>query len=252
MFIMAIGLLALMVLFPLGALNMGQALKDDRCASTAAMAEQVAVVQNIRHDTNVVTAFSNNPGLPVYVDPNGVIQGWATVGQPPSTIPRVSPAFIGGSQALADRWFSLPDDVKFSDSSFADTTAGFVDRGRRYSFAYLLRRPNPSLDGLVQLIVVVYSNRPVGSVSLETTLSGTVTSPNGLQITATQTSLKRGGWIMDTGGNFFRVTNLADAGGTTTIEVSPDFPAASIGGTVTFMIMDYVAEVFDKGTSWQP
>ncbi len=32
MFIMAIGMLALLALFPVGAVSMAQALKDDRCA----------------------------------------------------------------------------------------------------------------------------------------------------------------------------------------------------------------------------
>ncbi len=68
MFIMAIGMLALMVLFPLGALNMGQAFKDDRCASTAAMAENVAIAMNVRHDPSVTAAF-NTPSTLVYVDP---------------------------------------------------------------------------------------------------------------------------------------------------------------------------------------
>lgn len=41
MFIMALGMIALLTLFPLGALQMGQALKDDRCAQAAAIADNV-------------------------------------------------------------------------------------------------------------------------------------------------------------------------------------------------------------------
>jgi prepilin-type N-terminal cleavage/methylation domain-containing protein len=49
-FIMAIAMLALLALFPLGALSMAQALKDDRCATCAVNAESIAVAQDIRHD----------------------------------------------------------------------------------------------------------------------------------------------------------------------------------------------------------
>src|SRR5689334_20597212 len=87
MFIMAIGMLALLTLFPLGAISMGQALKDDRCASTAAMAENVAIAMNIRHDTNVLLAFNASGGGPVYVDPNGVIT------LPPPIPPLTQPPF---------------------------------------------------------------------------------------------------------------------------------------------------------------
>ena len=39
LFVAALGLISLMTLFPLGALQLGQALKDDRCAQTAAQAD---------------------------------------------------------------------------------------------------------------------------------------------------------------------------------------------------------------------
>src|SRR4051794_38453099 len=66
-FIMGIGMLALLVLFPLGALNMAQALKDDRCGHAAATAESIAVAQDIRiaaggTGATAVTTLYNNPG----------------------------------------------------------------------------------------------------------------------------------------------------------------------------------------------
>src|SRR6266852_1689458 len=41
MFIMALGMIALLTLFPLGAVQMGQAVKDDRCAQSAAAADTI-------------------------------------------------------------------------------------------------------------------------------------------------------------------------------------------------------------------
>src|SRR5579875_4093841 len=84
MFIMASGMLALLALFPVGAVSMAQALKDDRCAYASTMAESVAIAFNVRYgDLNVVGptgAFLNlNPvvGMPnsglAYVDPYGAL-----------------------------------------------------------------------------------------------------------------------------------------------------------------------------------
>lgn len=250
MFIMAIGLLALMVLFPLGAINMGHALKDDRCASTAAMAENVAIIYDVRHDASVTGAGSSF----VYIDPNGAIAGLGNVGT--SGIPRRAPTFAT-TQQLADRWFSLPDDISFNQSGTPDTvTTAFVERGRRYSFAYLARVPTTGSGSIVDLVVVVYSNRPIGALSNETTVAAAVNGSNGLVIGATGLSTRRGGWVLVTGtdssGNtradFYRVANIAESGGATNIEVAPDLVVTPTSVT----LMDYVAEVFDKGTSWRP
>ncbi|HWG42214.1 MAG TPA: prepilin-type N-terminal cleavage/methylation domain-containing protein [Gemmataceae bacterium] len=245
MFIMAIGMLALLTLFPLGAVSMAQALKDDRCASTAAMAENVATAMNIRHDASVAGGFAGS--TMVFVDPNGAIQGLPALG---GVIPRVSPSFVGNSQPLADRWFSLPDDMTFLENGTPDTTSGFIDRGRRYSFAYLLARPQATSDNMIELTVVVYSGRPVGALSPESTQTATGTAgANGIVVNAAGINLKRGGWVLDpVNGYFYRVTNIAESGGSTVLDVQPNVRANL--GAVT--IMEDVAEVFDKGSGWQP
>jgi hypothetical protein len=260
MFIMAIGMLALLTLFPLGAISMGQALKDDRCASTAAMAENVAIAMNIRHDSGVLTGFATSGGGPVYVDPYGFLQGLTPVG---GVIPRAIPSFIasappGQAPAYTDRWFSLPDDITFLENGTPDLTSAVVERGRRYSYTYLLRRPQPLADNLVQLFVVVYSGRPIGALTLEQTYVVTPVSVNGLTLAwaaGQPPVIKRGGWILDTTaggaglGNFYRVTNIVDTSAVSmTVEVEPNL----IGNVGAVTVMDNVAEVFDKGTSWQP
>jgi hypothetical protein len=94
-FVMGIGLLALLALFPLGALSMAQAIKDDRTSHAAANGAAIAEALAIRNDLVLVNAnydtFSNmvsnttiplplgplpqgHPELPsyaVYVDPTG-------------------------------------------------------------------------------------------------------------------------------------------------------------------------------------
>ena len=257
MFIMAIGMLALLVLFPLGAISMGQALKDDRCASTASMGENVAIALNIRHDTLV----SSTAGNVIYVDPYGSLAGLGNVG---GVIPRTSLYLSALSPTRttpltaqeADRWFSLPDDIGFAQSGTPD--AVIVDRGRRYSYALLLNRLQTSQGELINLSVVVYSGRPVGALSAETAYAAPATPVAGTagtnfvtiqNVLASQLTVKIGGWILDTSGNFYRVTNISDNGANATVlEVTPNLKA----NVTAVVAMDFVAEVFDKGTSWQP
>ena len=186
MFIMAIGMLALLALFPVGAVSMAQVLKDDRCATTASMAEHAAVSMNVRYDLNVTKQFATliGAGSPpvVYVDPYGALQGLTVVGA--TTIPRITTSLIS-TPILADRWFSLPDDITFNQSGTPDTSTsgGIIDRGRRYSYAYLLKLLPPS--NLVSLQVVAYSGRPTaaGSTTLETTdTAATITGTNSVQL----------------------------------------------------------------------
>ena len=53
-FIMGVGLLALLTLFPLGALSMARAVRDDRAAAIAANAAATATALDLRNDPNVV------------------------------------------------------------------------------------------------------------------------------------------------------------------------------------------------------
>ena len=49
-FVMGIGLLALLVLFPLGALRMWEAIQADRIAQAARMASGIGTSQGVRND----------------------------------------------------------------------------------------------------------------------------------------------------------------------------------------------------------
>ena len=81
-FVVALGLLALLTLFPLGALSMAQAIRDDRVAQTAANAVATIKVMNVLSDQTITNALSFNPpppnnipvsgpGFAVYFDPIG-------------------------------------------------------------------------------------------------------------------------------------------------------------------------------------
>src|SRR5262245_37607548 len=84
MFVMGVGMLALLTLFPVGAVSMGQAMRDDRCAQAAANAAALADAMGLRKDARVTAALNqidttaapnyqppdpNKAGNPVLVDP---------------------------------------------------------------------------------------------------------------------------------------------------------------------------------------
>src|SRR5262249_37061662 len=79
LFVTSVGLLAILALFPLGALNMYQAIKDSRCSLASANAGALAKAAGLRTDANVTAAMTVTlPGPPptqtkvaVYVDPLG-------------------------------------------------------------------------------------------------------------------------------------------------------------------------------------
>ena len=69
-FIMAIGLMTLLTLFPLGALSMAQAIQDSRAGQAAANAAALAEAKQIRHDDKVLIDIDPNfPGDQRYPAP---------------------------------------------------------------------------------------------------------------------------------------------------------------------------------------
>lgn len=282
MFIMAIGMLALLALFPLGAVSMAQALKDDRCASAASMAEQFAIAMNVRHDPNVTAKFTpgtspNVPSNPVYVDPYGVVNNLPQLGTSAPQIPRTlvsyvipptpNPNNLNVTQ-MADRWFTLPNDITFTTGGFPDTGiplgSTHVERGREYSWAYLLQRPQANNHDAVNLTVVVYHKRSTAVPEQEQTYTASGSQyGSGLVLQwnpATQSpNLKRGIWLLDTTPTvsnplipramFYRVVNVSDStSGYASLDVQPNLANA----VTQVVLMSDVAEVFQKGTSWQP
>src|SRR5205823_2744195 len=83
-FVMGIGLLALLTLFPVGALSMARAVRDDRAAQAGANGAALAVAVDLRNDAAVSATLGgtpngwappdpNGPGYPIYVDPYYVL-----------------------------------------------------------------------------------------------------------------------------------------------------------------------------------
>src|SRR5665213_1499252 len=205
-FIMAIGLLALLTLFPLGALRMSQALQDDRAGASASAAANICDAFGIRTDPtfiNPVNKFANpappntnnypptfpsGGGFPVWVDPYGMIAdpantplGLFNIVTPPTQatpgIQRVTPSVIPGIYSnnagnAAPRYFTLLDDMTFLTNGLPDTSGGGVlQRGDRYTWGLMLHRLSYNSSLITNLTVVVYAGRATALPGGEATYS---------------------------------------------------------------------------------
>lgn len=277
-FVAGIGMLALLVLFPLGALNMAQAVRDDRAAQAGLQAAALANALDYRTDSNLNAQLS--AGNPVYVDGIAVqIMGKTDVvgflggtGAAPASllIPRLAPGSLT-SNRLALLRFTMPDDLAYDKTTgFADLSTGFVNRGGRYSWAYMARRPQSSALGVVDLAVVVYDNRnfqiPGGESYFTPAAAAAVgASSITLSYTGTPPNLHRGSWILDASASaatepdfgtahsfFYRVVDVTDLGGNT-LQLDLQTPLrAAIPATGVIVFPENVIDVFERRTGIKP
>jgi prepilin-type N-terminal cleavage/methylation domain-containing protein len=309
-FIMGVGLLAILTLFPLGAYTMAQAVKDQRCAEAAANADAIAIYRDMRNDATLRTALQNpgsglpnlttvrgaleGPSYPVYVDPIGWqasrtnkplgrIPAGLTV--PPTFsspgVPRRNSGFTSNLN-LAVRWCSLHDDMEFTEGGLPKRIGTEVQREPQYTWAYLFRRPDASVQDIVDMTVVVYSGRPLQVVPDEdgATYGPVAFQPdsNDIEVRWNPTRqqrppVRKGGWVLDATvlraanqpephGFFYRVVNVADLprdasgrdGVVLTLQTRPKKGTVAPDGTPygVLTVMEYVAEVFEKAGDWKP
>lgn len=277
-FVMGVGMLALLVLFPVGALSIARAIKDDRCATAAANSTALAAAFQLQTDAKVNAELDKTPGgytapqpdtpsYPVYVDPFYAEIGSATLGAGGGSpgLFRSSVDYGGSGLNAAAKYFTLLDDLELDNSGMP--TNGTVSREGRYTWAYLVRRPTFSDNSILELTVVVYSDRSTQVAQGETAYSATG-SKGGSSINVTWASgtpkpaLRNGAWLLDVTyeeltagankygsvhGHFYRVINAVETGDTSvTVDVQP-----ALRGTVNrIVVMENVAEVFERGTRW--
>jgi hypothetical protein len=190
-FVMGVGLMALLTLFPLGAISMAEGIRNDRAAHIAPSAAAIAKIRNIRNDPLVTPAYTtpdpggtqtpamSNPGAnasyPVFIDPfgwlsNGCATNPATRWVGTSQVPRRTASFASaGGLASITRWFSLLDDMTFQENGQAQTSP--FDRTQKYTWAYLCKEVNASNPAYgTNLWVVVYDGRPQMSTGISQTI----------------------------------------------------------------------------------
>lgn len=194
MFIMSIGLLAIMTLFPLGLMNYGQAMQDDRVGQAASNAAAIANVFDLRNDAAVVNPAFSTPLVtsPSTILPSAIfVDPWYAAISPPA--PRLRYPTIGGSiprvgvfttsqqnvpfwPAPYQQWFSLPDDYDFGLDgtplvSGQVTGQGSVKNQGYYTWTYLLRRtPGQTSNPCTDMAIVVYKGRVTQSLDGEDVL----------------------------------------------------------------------------------
>jgi hypothetical protein len=229
-FVMGIGCLAILALFPLAALTMARGIKDDRVGHSAANAKAIAVAHNIRFDGNVNAYFDNasgstttstahdnatfdGPSWPVYADPIGFTS--YTIGNDRDWVAtktdgiRRRPLSFAAASPTTLKWCSLLDDITFLPNGQPSTSGGSVERAGSYSWAWLLRRPRAGIKSVCELTVVVYEQRALSTTvklgAKEQAYAVTVnaTQPNVITLSwnpaagQVQPQVREGGWILD-------------------------------------------------------
>jgi hypothetical protein len=198
-FIMGIGLMAVLAMFPLGALTMARAIKDDRVGHAVANARAMASAENARFNGSLrsttfdpqgwyfdnpqadvdpvavgrvfLDAPPDGPSYPVYADTvgyltytTGVNRDWVAAVDPTTFASSVSairrrPLSFANSVANVQKWCTLLDDISFASNGTPALDSGAVDRKPTYSWAYMMRRPKAGIRSAVDVTVVVYNQR---------------------------------------------------------------------------------------------
>jgi len=246
-FVMGIGMLSLLTLFPVGAMNMAQAMRDDRCAQAATNATALANAFNLRQDPNFAATLAS--GQPVYVDPYYALLGSGTLG---GAIKRSQPSYVN-TNADVSKFFSLLDDLGFGENGQAAFPPPepplTVSRAGAYTWAYLLRPVPSSNPPLVDMTVVVYGGRSTQNPEGETLASGAGGAGTNQIVVPGGKAFRRGTWILDvSAAQFYRVVNVIDLGGSLSLETQTPL----LNAVNQFIIMDKVAEIFARGPGLTP
>jgi hypothetical protein len=278
-FVMGVGMLAILVLFPVGALSMARAIRDDRAFQSCTSATALANIWSLRQDANVQAALTANPpapflppipdgpGYPVYVDPIYFGLGQGRLGYVNGVTPGLQRCSVGfGGNNRGTRWFTLLDDIEFDSNGLP---ANGVNRPGTFSWAYVARRLCSADPKLVDLTVVVYSGRSTQVADGETSyqVSGSNAGDTSLTLgwSGTKPNIRTGGWILDTSyttitdpsgrqygtvaGWFYRVVGVRDIN-SSAIALQLQQPLRS--PITTLVILENVIEVFEKGTGPNP
>lgn len=221
-FIMGLGVISILTLFPLGAMRMGQAFRDERSALAAYNADQffrsywkTYVVEATTPDPffsaldqpalGMPPCLPHEASYPVVVDPMGYLaragqpnQNW--LGDTPTLtrIPRRNLQIVGNNPLAALALCSLRDGVVTDDNGNPTP-----DRELRYNFLWVVQRPTNANLYYASLTVVVFDRRahmyaPPGS---EQVFPGINFAPGQTQLVLpvprNQIEIRSGDWVMD-------------------------------------------------------
>ncbi|MBM4068864.1 MAG: prepilin-type N-terminal cleavage/methylation domain-containing protein [Planctomycetes bacterium] len=287
-FVMGIGLIALLALFPIGVLRMAQAIQDGRTGHIAKNADAVAAAKGARTDAQLnfippggflgtgpfdyfkypkgpvwpapYTADDAGQSFPVFVDPIGYQSNTGPVANV-DWVPRRTLSFAT-TAAQATRWFMFLDDIYFNTDG---TVGSAFEREYRYQWAYMLQRPTASNTSIVDLKVVVYKNRPpLVAGSTERLYAAKLLEQNVVRIdwsaVGTYPQVRPGEWLLDV--TLMPVAGVANKSSradfhrvvamkdssTTEVDIEVQTPFPSGNVNLQIVVMEGVAEVFRRGT----
>lgn len=282
-FIMGLGVIAILTLFPLGAMRMAQAFRDERSALAAANADQfmrsywkLKIVEQPTPTEPFFLALDNpggglpppgpqEPSYPVFVDPMGYVarnglpnQAW--VGDTPSRLPRRTLQTVGSNPSAALALCSLRDGI------YADEGGTPIDRELRYNYLWIIQRPVNANRYTASLTIVVFDRRAnlyVPPDSEQVFLVDFIPGQTNLfipGISRSQLEIRSGDWALDgtiydgsqgrpgmRHAHFYRVTAIADVPGGVQLELqTPIRPPADNGGSYsgTLVLLRGVSGVF--------
>lgn len=254
--IMAVGAIAVFVLFPFSAINVSRALIDDRTTTCAITADgqlrdiHRKVVEGLTPNEPYFAAMDNpgngltglngteeGPSYPVAIDPMGIAaRGPAPLGDAGQTkLPRVDLSLLGGNASMALRFCSQMDGLSYSEDG--EVIGGNEMRELRYNWMWVVQRPVNRDRFSVRQQVVVFDKRvhryaPPGSEAVYTGVTFTPADTTITRVPATA-EVRKGSWVMDATlgndtanrplrhGEFYRVISVTEdtANGTYTLEV---------------------------------
>lgn len=183
LFIMAIGLIAILTMFPLGALQMGQALKDDRTAQAASNADGFIRWYWKQHVTLAAGTGTPDPFVNALDDPNA--SPFVSTGSTATAHPSPRPA--GTPQNRQNVFTPIPADDSGPSYPVVIDPMGFY-RGYTTAQTYWLGLPGAALRiprrNLQQVESQVATVRPTFALRTCSLLDGTGYDANGRAVNA--------------------------------------------------------------------
>jgi prepilin-type N-terminal cleavage/methylation domain-containing protein len=268
-FVMAIGFLSVLTLFPLAARKLARSIDSDRATLMAANASSAARILGYRDmaqsecnlELIALPAGSTDrlrPSTVIHVDPVGVA-GNALPKTGFTRLPTV-PLPLNSFR----EWLVSQDEMRFESTGLPEQS---FRRAERYSCSFLFRRQQLNDPKSLECLVLVYAGRPIEFGNSTDTLLNVVSGTSGLSdLTVTDPgpgpggpdrSLLRSSWIMDLspdGGNpsrprwkkFYQVQSVEGSG-------VPGTPLAltldrAIEQDITVAVwVDFLFDWFDRG-----
>lgn len=273
-FILAVGMLSILILFPVGAMKVKAALNNERTALAASNGiSNLAILAKTKVLDLSKMQFSatlNDGRTVAFFDQSA---GISSTNQYPSSTPASQFAIpvnffstvpIAGENTTTFRknWFSLQDDIEWDESG---SVGAVVSRGQSFTTAYLIR----SERGLYDVTVLVYNGRSPSlydstndqQLSLGTMADAGATGNTAIALSKLPTkdegrTIDKGSWIVETSNReyeYYQIQSVntgVDASGSPVFRLELDRPLNRKYGTPTqmeFYWVDFLSGVFPKG-----